>query len=322
MISRFWTQFWATLLTNSYLAGFLSGRIFTGTFQHPFSLGKKLFLPTKYLCVPTLNCYSCPGALFSCPVGAAQVILAGGGGVDLTAVHSLPAKLKIILTGVPLFVVGFLTLVGALFGRASCGWLCPFGWFQDIVHRVPSPKFRLPAWGHWLKYVVLLVFVILLPLLLVDQYGGSEPFFCKLICPAGTLQGGFLLPLFHQDLREQLGRLFAWKTLVFFAFLIAMVFFPRPFCATACPLGAFLGLFNRISLWKLDVDQGKCVHCGLCTKACIAGLNAPKDVCSGDCVRCLECVKACPVKAITFSGPFSEPAVKENSLKSSIRIES
>ena len=294
MISRFWVQAISTFLTNSYLYGFISGRIFTGT--------------TKHLCVPTLNCYSCPGALFSCPVGAAQVILAGGGGMDISAVHSLPAKLKIILTGVPVFVVGFLTIIGSLSGRATCGWLCPFGWFQDLVHRLPSPKLRLPAWTQWLKYVVLVVFVIALPLLVVDKYGGSEPFFCKLICPAGTMQGGFLLPIFHSDLRAQLGRLFAWKTLVFLVFLIAMVFYRRPFCNTACPLGAFLGPFNRISLWKLDVDNDKCVHRGLCTKACIAGLNAPKAICSADCVRCLECMRVCPTQAISFSGPFPEPS--------------
>ena len=51
---------WA-LITNSYLTGFLQGKIYRGDL--------------KKLCVPGLNCYSCPGALGSCPIGSLQAVI-------------------------------------------------------------------------------------------------------------------------------------------------------------------------------------------------------------------------------------------------------
>lgn len=289
MINRFWVQAISTFLTNSYLSGFLRGSIYKG--------------PTKHFCVPTLNCYSCPGALFACPVGAAQAIISSGGGLDPTAFHSIMERLKVIFSGTPFFVIGFLTIVGSLVGRATCGWLCPFGWFQEILHKIPSPKFSLPRIMQYLKYVLLLVFVILLPIYWVDQYGYSEPYYCKLICPVGTLQGGFVLPVLQKTLRDQLGRLFIWKTVLFFGFAALMIFFRRPFCATGCPLGAFFAPFNKVCIWKLEFDVGRCINCGLCEKNCPAGVKPPNDIDSLDCVRCAKCVQVCPKDALNYSGP-------------------
>lgn len=282
----------STVLTNGYLKGFVTGNIYTG--------------PLKHVCVPTLNCYSCPGALFACPVGAAQVILAGGGGFDPTAPHTIWTKLTGILSGAPVLVIGLLTLLGALVGRASCGWTCPFGWLQDLAYRIPVP-FRKRGGGpgifYYGKYILLVVMVVLMPLFVVDRFGFSEPFFCKLVCPAGTLEGGVVLPILQPDLRGMLGRLFAWKTFVLILFLGLMTVFRRPFCNWACPLGAWLGPFNRVSLYRLEFDQERCCHCGICAKACPSGLEVEKELDSADCVRCLECVNVCPKKAILPAGP-------------------
>ena len=95
---------WA-LLTNSYLAGFARGTLYKGRL--------------KGLCVPGLNCYSCPGAVGSCPIGALQSVLGSR------------------KFGFSYYVVGFLVLVGALTGRFVCGWLCPFGLIQELLHRIP-----------------------------------------------------------------------------------------------------------------------------------------------------------------------------------------
>ncbi len=282
----------STVLTNGYIKGFVTGNIYTG--------------PLKHVCVPTLNCYSCPGALFACPVGAAQVILAGGGGFDPTAPQTIWTKLSGILSGTPVFVIGFLTLLAAFVGRASCGWACPFGLVQDLVYRIPVP-FKKRGGGpnilYYLKYLMLLVMVVLMPLLVVDRFGFSEPFFCKLVCPAGTLEGGVLLPLLQPDLRGMLGRLFAWKTFLLLTFLALMTIFKRPFCNWACPLGAWLGPFNQVSLYRLKIDRERCCNCGLCTRACPSGLDVENELDSADCIRCLECVNVCPRTAILVKGP-------------------
>ena len=302
-ISRLWVQAIATLLTNGYLKGFFTGSIFVGA--------------SKHMCVPTLNCYSCPGALFSCPIGAMQVVFASGGGMDLSLYSALWARLLTIISGFPFFVVGLLTIIGSLVGRATCGWLCPFGWLQDLMHRIPSVKWRGPGWLSYGKYVVLVVFVFLLPFFWVDASKYGEPTFCEYICPAGTLEGGILLPLLQPDLRKMLGKLFLWKFSLLIGFLVLMVFVTRPFCRWVCPLGAFFAPFNRVSRWKIRVEEDSCIQCGACARVCPTALNMPRAVDDGDCLRCLECVNHCPKQIIHFqqgdSAALSAPETSDKS---------
>ena len=176
---------WA-FLTNSYLAGFFYGKIYKG----------KL----KNICVPGLNCYSCPGALGSCPIGSLQAVL-GSWKFQFAA-----------------YVSGFLIFTGALIGRFVCGWLCPFGLIQDLLHKIPFPKklktFRGDRMLRKLKYVILIIFVILLPMFAVDILGQGAPFFCKWICPAGTLEGGIPLVLLNKALHSAIGWLYVWKNAI------------------------------------------------------------------------------------------------------------
>lgn len=290
MIPRSLSQFGAAVLSNAYLKGFLTGKIYEGSL--------------KRACIPTLNCYSCPGALFSCPIGAAQVIFSGAGGMDPTAVHTYRDKFWNILSYTPLTVIGMLFVVGALFGRASCGWICPFGFLQDQLHRLPTPKFRAPKALRLLKYVFLVVMVVLLPLLMFLNTGFGEPTYCKYVCPAGTLEGGLLLPLLNPDLRAVLGKLFLWKFSLLVFFLIAMVFVARPVCTWACPIGAFLAPFNSASILRLHFARDGCVHCGACNRVCVTSLDVETEIDGPDCVRCLECAKSCPHHLIGFSAPL------------------
>ena len=172
---------WA-LFTNSYLIGFAQGKIYKG----------KL----KNLCVPGLNCYSCPGAVGSCPIGAMQAVIGSW-------------NFKFAF-----YVAGFLMFIGALAGRFVCGWLCPFGLFQDLLHKIPCCKkvqsFKGDKLLRKLKYVILAVFVILLPMFLVDVLGQGAPYFCKLICPAGTLEGGIPLVIFNKSMHTRNRAHFAW----------------------------------------------------------------------------------------------------------------
>ena len=273
---------WA-FLSNSYLAGFAKGRIYQG----------KL----KNLCVPGLNCYSCPGALGSCPVGAMQAV-----------VGSWNFKLAF-------YVAGFLMFIGALTGRFVCGWLCPFGLIQDLLHKIPFPKkistFRGDKLLRKLKYVILLVFVILMPMFVVDLLGQGAPYFCKLICPAGTLEGGLPLVLLNKGMRGAIGWLYAWKNVLLVAILFLSVIIYRPFCKYICPLGAVYSLFQPISVFRYRVDQELCTHCGACAKTCKMQVDPVKSRNHPECIRCGQCKKVCPTGALDYNvGKFRKKKKK------------
>ena len=284
---RFWSQAAATLGSNAYLVGLKTGNLYTGVLKHG--------------CVPTLNCYSCPAALFACPIGAMQVTVAGAGGLDLTALHTIGARLAAISTSLPLLVIGFLALIGGIVGRAACGWICPFGWFQELLNRIPSPKFNGPQVLKYLKYVILIVFVFLLPAFWLDEYDGGEPSFCKYICPAGTLEGGLPLAYLQPGLRSQLGWLFTWKATLLALLIAAAVFIRRPFCRWVCPLGAFYGPFNKVSLYRIEFEKEGCIECGACSRKCPVSLDVPRQVDQAECLRCLECRDACPKQLLKIS---------------------
>lgn len=268
--ARLWTQILFTALTNGYVTGFTKGRIFTGA--------------SKHLCVPGLNCYSCPGALGSCPIGSLQAVL-GSRNYRFS-----------------FYIVGFFMLMGALWGRFICGWLCPFGLLQDLLHKIPFVKKRKNLPGHrfliWLKYVILAVFVILLPLFAVDLIGQGSPWFCKYICPAGTLMAGIPLVSLNPLLRQAVGFLYYWKLLLLILLLILSVVVYRPFCKYLCPLGAVYSFFNPVSLYRYQVDTEACIQCGKCRKACPMDIRVWETPNSMECIRCGECIKSCPVEAI------------------------
>lgn len=271
---RLVTQLIVTALTNGYLQGFAEGKIFTGK--------------SKALCVPGLNCYSCPGALGSCPIGSLQAVLGDRG-----------KKFSF-------YVFGFLIVVGAFFGRFVCGWLCPFGMIQDLLYKIPFVKKwkTLPGdkWLKWIKYIILVLFVILLPMLVVDITGLGKPWFCAYICPAGTLEAGIPLVLLDEGLRSIVGWLYAWKLVLLALILFLSVLVYRPFCRYLCPLGAIYGLFNPVSLYRYRIDASKCTHCGICKKQCKFGIDICNKPNSMECIRCGECKTACPHGAISSTG--------------------
>ena len=270
---RLWVQIAFTALTNGYLYGFGTGRIYTG--------------PLKTACVPGLNCYSCPGALGSCPIGSLQAVL---GSRDYRF---------------SFYIVGFLLFFGSLFGRFICGWLCPFGLVQDLLYKIPFVKKRKNLPGHkalvWLKYAVLAVFVIALPLLITDIIGQGSPWFCKYICPAGTLEAGIPLTLLNPSLRMAIGKLFSWKVFLLILIIALSLWSCRPFCKYVCPLGAVYSLFNPISLYRYQVRKDLCTRCGKCKKACKMDITVWEQPNSPECIRCGECIHACPEQALVRS---------------------
>lgn len=267
---RLWVQAAFTALTNGYVSGFVNGRIYTGN--------------TKALCVPGLNCYSCPGALGSCPIGSLQAVL-GSRNYQFS-----------------FYIFGFLMVVGAIFGRFVCGWLCPFGLVQDLLYKIPFVKKlkKLPGdrFLKWLKYVILAGFVIILPMFAVDIIGQGQPWFCKWICPSGTLMAGIPLVSANPGLKEAAHWLFAWKLVVLIALILLSILVYRPFCHYLCPLGAIYGLFNPISFQRFTIDQDACTGCKVCQKACKLDIEVWKTPNSTECIRCGDCRKACPHQAI------------------------
>lgn len=269
------------ILTNAYVSAFLPS-------GHMIYQG-----PLKQLCVPGLNCYSCPGALGSCPIGAMQAIFDGR------------------TRGVAAYVIGYLAIIGLFIGRFVCGWLCLFGLIQELLYKIPTPKLTVPEKPdkilRYLKYLILLVMVFLLPFFYRSQYGVGEPFFCKYICPVGTLEGGIPLILLNSILRGALGWLFRWKFLLLVLCVAASVFIYRPFCKYICPLGAFYGLFQKVSLIRMRVDKEKCVDCGACAETCKMNVDPHKTPNSNECIRCRACIKACPMHALSMRiGPGQE----------------
>ncbi|MBQ7159980.1 MAG: 4Fe-4S binding protein [Treponema sp.] len=254
-------------LSNGYIKGFARGEIFTGG--------------TKYFCVPGMNCYSCPGALGACPIGSLQATL-----------NSREYKIS-------LYVVGLLVIFGTLLGRVVCGFLCPFGLVQDLLYKIPFVKKirRLPGEKglRALRFVFLGVFVILLPAFVADFTGLGEPWFCKWICPVGTLEGGIPLVLLNSAMRGAAGFIFRWKLAILIVTLLSSIIIYRPFCRYVCPLGAIYGVFNKISFFRIKIDTDKCTKCGACQKICKLDIPVYKNPNSVDCIRCGDCKAACPM---------------------------
>ena len=272
---RRYTQLIAAVLYNCNFRGFADGTIYSGA--------------SKGICVPGLNCYSCPGAMFACPLGSFQ------------------AALRASKYRLPYYMLGTLLLFGLLFGRLICSFLCPFGLIQELINKIPTPKIKKSPVTRALsklKYLILIVFVAAIPLI------KDMPGFCKYICPAGTLEGGIPLLIRNESLRQMAGFLFSWKVLFLIAVPVLCVFCYRAFCRFLCPLGAIYSFFNPVSFFGIKVDDHKCTGCGACVRACKMDVN---KVCDGECIQCGECIKVCPVKAIAFGykGPGSEKLKNE-----------
>lgn len=276
-------QLIALVGSNSYFQGFVNKTIYKGS--------------TKAVCVPFMNCYSCPGARFSCPIGSLQAVLGKKGNY------------------VSLYVVGFLVLIGILVGRLICGFLCPVGFIQDMLAKITKKKYKVYKPLKGIKYVLLVVTVILLPMFLTDSVGLGTPYFCKYVCPVGTLEGGIFLVAVNSALRSTIGFLYHYKLTILIGVLVTSVVVYRPFCKIFCPLGALYGLFNKISFLRMTHDSISCVSCGKCERTCKMEVVPYENPNSTECIRCGECVKECPKNALSLGIKFNLKEGEKNELR-------
>jgi ferredoxin-type protein NapH len=270
-------QLGSFLSANLYFSGWLNGTIYTGV--------------SKVAMIPGLHCYSCPSSVLACPAGSLQSILATPGFWGMLATGRPDALIV-------LAVAGFIALVGLIAGRFACGWLCPFGLLQEVLHRIPLPELSFQESLRPAKYAMLFILVLALPAFLRPVAGGSgDPWFCKIVCPAGTALAGWPLVSASGGM-FQTGFLFRWKSSVAVLILLWSMTVQRPFCRSLCPLGAAWGLFGRVSLFRMRVSES-CVNCGKCGTVCPMGIEVTKAPSSTECIRCGQCENICPVSAIS-----------------------
>jgi len=255
-INRFWWQVTGVLVFNTPFIG-----------------------PNHYawLTVPALNCYACPLAQGACPIGTIQHFL--------------------VIGVIPLFAIGVIGVFGAVAGRFYCSHLCPFGFFQDLIGKLSKKKIILPHWVGYGKYVSLVVLAIIIPPLV------EEPFFCTL-CPAGSLEAGIPIvggawietkfgnaDIFSSSMSilSMVGWWFWFKIGILAGMIVLTLKVKRPFCRMVCPMGALLGLFNRISLFVHPPSEKAATGKGYFLKECPVHITNPHDVDSHNCIKCEQC---------------------------------
>lgn len=260
-MKRTFFQLGSLLGSNLYFATFYTKNIYQGW--------------AKGICIPFMNCYGCPLAVVSCPIGSLQHF--------------------VIIKAIPFFLLGFFGIVGSTVGRMACGWVCPFGFFQELLYKVKTPKIHPNKIFNYLKYPVSVILTILIVYLV------GEPWFCKL-CPVGTLEASIPLVIWNPPggifaqggtIITRLQPLFYIKLVILFSFVGANFFIKRPFCRYACPLGAIYSLFNKFSFYQLQVNFENCDSCNDCFKNCPMDLKVYQELNDKDCIRCLKCTQ-CP----------------------------
>jgi polyferredoxin len=222
-----------------------------------------------------------------CPMGGLETLYRAitSGGSFVSHVH---------LSNV---VVLIATLAVALVARnAFCGWLCPFGFIQEMISRFSAfvQKRVRPV-----RMAVKTLRTKAAGLAVLDRYLRFLKYIVLIWSVGGAAAYGFMV---FRDVDPWAGLWgllelsFGFGTVVLLVVLVASLFVERPWCRYACPLGAATGIVSKLSPFYLKREAEACKNCAICTKACPMGLpvHTATTIKSVDCVGCLECLDECP----------------------------
>ena len=236
----------------------------------------------------------------------------------------IPSMLKFIIAGV-VTSTGFIVVFGLtlLTGRTYCSFLCPLGILQDVISRIGGMfKRRFRKYGYKKPYTILRYFILILTagililggvyvLSILDPYSTFGRFMTYFVKPVVLLLNNLLASIlgkfdiysvFKVDIKafEPIAYAIPAAFLILIGFLAFR--YGRLYCNTVCPVGTFLGLISKVSLFRIKFDEDKCNRCGRCAMACksscIDFLNKHIDV--SRCVDCFNCIDTCNEKAIGY----------------------
>lgn len=221
----------------------------------------------RWMTIPgcVFHCYNCPLATLACPVGIVA---------QFSALHVLPA-----------LALGVVIALAGLTGSLVCGWSCPFGFLQDLLNKIPVPKVRIPNFLGYVRYAVIAVMVVGVPYV----WGNSHPLFICRQCPAGAIEGGIGWMIRDALSGKTPTNLAPTTWIIIGVFLTLAMFAYRPWCKVLCPLGGFLSLFNRHSVFHLEFRREACIACNTCRSRCSMGVPVEQSINNFRCIRCMEC---------------------------------
>jgi len=216
-----------------------------------------------------------------------------------------------------LITLGTFLLLFVFLNKAFCGWICPLGFFQEVMHLIgqklgirrrtslEEPTVRRVRPVKWLMLALLVfTFPLLTGLGLTGHELGSP--YCS-ICPSRiltTLASGDTSQLVVDTTSSGYMILSLIATFGFGLMLAMALYMRQPFCRI-CPMLALHALFRKIGLVRLVKNATpRCNKCGLCAKACPMDIREihtemeKRDVMHADCTLCGRCVEFCPDKDV------------------------
>ena len=246
--------------------------------------------------------------------------------VGLTKIQLIPAAISLNI-----LVLLFLFVLALLFGRLYCSFICPLGIFQDIAIWLSGKMSRTKKTFSFSKPRNLVRYIILAVALLslftglsaiiafVDPYSIYGKMATHIFKPIWIFAGNVLSVIsdkfdLHIIFREEISAMSLISFSVSIAFFAVIGFiawrYGRAWCNIICPVGAFLGIISRFSVFKISIDKEKCTNCGLCEKSCKASCIDSKNkglhyIDYSRCVVCFDCINACATrKALSFAPVF------------------
>lgn len=224
----------------------------------------------------------------------------------------------------PWLAIASFLIIGILFGKSLCGWICPFGFIQDLIGFIKRKKMEVSPRTHesmiYVKYAILSIALFVSVTFsatklmgIGESYEKALGIFAKApfttLSPAETLFSTLPQMLSNFDSEISPNPLFWAQLFIMVGVLVFAAYVPRGWCKYFCPHGAIMAILNRLSFLGLRRDLVKCAkgECRLCVEACpmnVRILDLPWEKFSDpECIYCLKCVDTCQNKAITLKYP-------------------